>query len=123
MFDKSRILPHSPFLLQEKQPMTIALPAFKCSLGSLSASIFLAQAPASAGMPLSVKMLTKVPLFPLPRSFQGTISPFSHRCGLDALPVLQGALCHFPPGPSSFHAPGGQGLLHICIHIHLPEPW
>lgn len=47
--------------------MISALPAFKCIVSSLSAFIFLGQAPASAECPLLSYMLLRIPLLSLPQ--------------------------------------------------------
>lgn len=51
MFDKCLILCSSPFFWKKINIMIIALPALKWITGSLSAFIFLAQAPASFERP------------------------------------------------------------------------
>lgn len=128
MFDEYPILPSSPLCWEKSSIKIIALPAFKYRVGSLSAFIFLVQAPASAGMPFPFINAYQNPS-PLTSSEFSQILP-GNFCLLPSptevwmpLPVCQAVWYHFHQGSSYFHAPGGQALSHIHIHSHLPEPW
>lgn len=122
MFDKCLNLPSSPFSWKKSNIIITVLPAFECCLGSLSAFIFLAQAPASAKMPLpfltayqSPSSVTSSEKFSqvLPGNYF-SLAPSPIDVVWMPFPVPQAALYHFHP---SFQ------LLDIYIHVHLPEPW
>lgn len=91
MFDKYLILPSSPFCWKKSSIKIVALPAFKCGVGFLSAFIFLVQSPASTEMPFPFIIAYQNPS-PLTSSEKG-ISPFHlpHRC-LNALACPPGTL-------------------------------
>lgn len=109
MFDKSLILPSPPFYCKKSSIGSLLCQHANVALAPSLPLFFQLKLLPQLECPFPLKLLTKVPLFPLPRSSQGIISPFSHRCCLDVLACPPRCFVSFPSGPFLLPCSWGTG--------------
>lgn len=120
MFDKSLILPSSPFYCKKSSVWPLLCQHSNVALAPSLPLFFQLKLLPQLECPFLLELLTKVTLFPPPISSQGIISPFSHRWSLDALACPPGCFVSFPSGPFLLSCSWRAGPS-PCLYPH-PSP-